>query len=317
MKIACFYPRSIASAWSISEGLVEGLRRIGHKTLSCPFDPLATVVSRADYPSRDQLDSCAAIFVSGPEHIFKFLHALYPDWKHMQVPKIALLHESVQREDYKMLDVALLKSCADTIFCPAFQDSAYGLNYMPFPVDTCMFHPTHGEAQTARRTHGAVFIGTPYGKRRDYYERHRLADLVKCANVKAIDLDGINVRASSRLLADAYRSIRLLVNLPTLSRLLVTKIGEAMACETCVLTPRLPHDAADNMREFVGGQDLVYYDPDDDDLADVIRHYLANDNEREQIARNGCKLIHSKHSLDNRLGEMLAVAGVGGATQAG
>ena len=237
MKIAVFYPRSITCAWSVSEAMMHAMHRAGHEPLDCGLDPALKSPDPRRYPPREVLATCDAILISGPEHIGKFLQVLYPDWRHVRVLKVAYLHESVRREDYGTLDLDRIKVTADVVFCPAVQDETFGLRYLPFPVDTATFNPGPAGGKGRRRPYAAVFIGTLYGKRQEYYEQMGLRGLVRVGKVQVVDLDGINIRASARLLAESYRAVRVLVNLPSLSRLLVTKIGEALACGTFVLTP--------------------------------------------------------------------------------
>jgi hypothetical protein len=309
MRIAVFYPRSIMCAWSVNEALVHVLRRMGHEPLDCGLDPEIKSPDPRRYPSRDVLAACDAILISGPEHIGKFLYTFYSDWQGLKVPKVAYLHESVRREDYGTLNLDRIRAMADGIFYSAIQDEVFGLRYQPFPVDTATFNPGPAPAEGRQRLYAAVFIGTLYGKRREYYERMGLQGLVRVGNVKVIDLDGINMWDSARLLAETYRTIHVLVNRPSLSHVLVTKIGEALACGTFVLTPTLSGDAVHNMREFVDGKGVVYYDPEKADLRRTVEYYLARDDECTAIAQEGCKTIHDRHSLDRRLTQILATVG--------
>src|SRR5439155_15671393 len=141
VRLAYWFPLNTFSAWSISPGAVDALRRMGHEVLACPCPIGAKTVNPDDFPSVARLNEMDGIILSGPEHIEPFLIALYADWRQIRAPKAAWLHETVQREDYGMLDLDAVKRRADVIFCPAVQDEAYGLRYLPFGVDTLVFTP--------------------------------------------------------------------------------------------------------------------------------------------------------------------------------
>lgn len=132
-----------------------------------------------------------------------------------------------------------------------------------------------------------------YKKRAEYIGRIGYP-LVRIQSVTSND-----VRKSFELLADAYCAPKIFVNLPAYSRLLVTKVTEVMACGTFLLTPRLDHPTAQrNMLPFENGRHLVYYDPEaPENLAAIIRHYLANPKEREAIAAAGQVEVVENHAM--------------------
>lgn len=55
---------------------------------------------------------------------------------------------------------------------------------------------------------------------------------------------------------------------------------------------------------FEPGADLVCYN-DYDDLLEKIEYYLTNEDERRQIAENGCRKVHGQHSMELRVREMI------------
>src|SRR5712671_7274715 len=127
---------------------------MGHQVTKCPIVPADTKISRSKFPN---LDDHGMALVSGPEYIGKHFRALYPERK---IPSVAWMHESVEREDYGMLDVDAIKRTADVIFCPARQDTKYGFEFIPFGVDTAMFYSSE-----APRDIELAFIGMIYPKR--------------------------------------------------------------------------------------------------------------------------------------------------------
>lgn len=60
---------------------------------------------------------------------------------------------------------------------------------------------------------------------------------------------------------------------------------------------------SDFMRHFVPGEDFVYYE-DNDDLINKIEYYLAHNDEREQIAKNGYDKIVKSHTFIHRVKEI-------------
>jgi hypothetical protein len=98
------------------------------------------------------------------------------------------------------------------------------------------------------------------------------------------------------------------VNLPALSRLLVTKIAEVMACGRMLITPSIDHPTGTrNMAQFEDGRHLVYYDSARPrDLADIVNHYLQHPEERDAIASAGRLEVRRGHTLEARLRAMIA-----------
>ena len=65
---------------------------------------------------------------------------------------------------------------------------------------------------------------------------------------------------------------------------------------------------------FVDGVNAAFYRFGDlDSLAAKIRHYLANDDERERIRRAGLEHTHAHHTYTHRMTEMLDVLRAEGA----
>jgi len=91
------------------------------------------------------------------------------------------------------------------------------------------------------------------------------------------------------------------MNLPALSNLYVTKLVEAMACRTFVLTPAIVH------RTLFDRNSLAFYSADDiHDAVRAAQYWVNHPEEREAVARNGFLEAHARHRLDQRLQEMLS-----------
>lgn len=54
---------------------------------------------------------------------------------------------------------------------------------------------------------------------------------------------------------------------------------------------------------FENGKDIVYFE-DKNDLMNKIKYYLTHDEERKQIARNGCEKVRRFHNYQKRFDEM-------------
>jgi hypothetical protein len=291
VRIACFYPASIYSAWSCSQGLVDTLRLLGHEVKDAPVDPNATKLSRREFPLLEEVD---LVLVSGPEHIQQHIAAIYPDFGKLKAKKLGWLHETVEREDYGKLPLEPLK-VYDTVYCPALQDEKFGLKYLPFGVDTNVFRPSGLEPHF-----DLGFIGLLYGKRQKWLSEAGIENL-RMARVEANGPMGTDVRWSALLLAESYRSFRVFLNLPTLSQLLVTKIYEVMACGVALVTPYVNA----NCDVFENGKHLQYYE---NNPKGIIQQLLESPEYCRTMAVQGMNEVHEKHSLKSRCEVLLASA---------
>jgi hypothetical protein len=320
----------------MSGGLVATLLRMGHDVTDIPIvpndkpNPMQLAAFKQRIPNIEELKSLDAIIVSGPEHVCPWLDIGYTKyaWKNLGVPKAAWYHESFFRDD-AMIDFNAVKWTADEHFFPAIQDAemhdqeafAEGhAHWLPFGVDTDVFCPRgsmHGQSGTwnLSKDFDVAFIGLLYDKRKGYLHalsRHKIPP-IRCGSVQVIDMDGFQFEESARRLASNYRRIRLFFNLPAMSRLLVTKVTEVMACGTFLVTPGLNTEdgSARNMDPFKSGEHLVYYRPSHPGgTAQLLNDYLGAPESREKIAAAGCAEVRAKHTLDIRLNEILAKLGV-------
>ena len=154
-----------------------------------------------------------------------------------------------------------------------------------------------------------AFIGLLYPKRQAFLQslvRHQVPPIT-CGNVAVNDLGGFAAEESARRLASNYRKIKLFLNLPAMSNMLVSKVYEVMACGTFLLSPMLPEDGDKNMTPFVSGKHLIYNKASNTPiLAQKLREWLEKDVERQAIAEAGCREVHEKHSLQQRMSDMLS-----------
>lgn len=311
MKISVFYPHSLFSAWSVSEGLCDTLFRMGHTVVKAPIDPSTTQLSRAKFPSLDVLNECDMVLVSGPEHIRKFIDALYHDFGKLKAKKVGYFHETIERSDYGRLDFENISKGFDALYTPAAQDEKYGMKFLPFGVDTEMFRRCQNAGTDycvcesgkdvcdlvgggEYRDRSAIFIGLLYGARAEFVKKHGLESLIQFGNCQVQDLDGVNIRKSVELYASELKRSKILVNLPSLCRHAVTKITEGAACGSVVVT----HKVEDERNHIL--KSGVYYESGEE-LKAILEDVLANDSKREEIARKQCEEVHSNHRLDQRL----------------
>jgi hypothetical protein len=326
VRVSVFYPHSLYSAWSVSMGLVDELRRMGHDVSDCGIVPNPEVpLKRSRYPKPEELKDYDLILVSGPEHLRPYIAALYPNFAKVKTKKIAYWHETVNRSDYGQLPYRDINAPFDAVFTPAVQDQELGMSWLPFGVDTGMFFPgacgfclgtgsdlnndaeevetckhcsgTKVTTQEPPKEYDACFIGLMYQKRIDFLKKNQIENL-KIGNVQVVDFNGFNSRLTAQLYANELFKMKVLVNLPSLCEHVVTKVTEAMAAGTAVVTPFMEGVGRENFKMFENGKDLLYYSENPKGLIES----LLNDAEfRGRLAMQGCKEVHEKHSLRKRL----------------
>lgn len=289
LRVAVFHPgSSIRSPYCCSEGLVEILQQLGHEVHS--FTNLGVTL--------EQLRSMDMILLSSLEwYAAKLIGSFGDAWQTIKAPKIAWYVESFERDDQNF-DFEACRRIADWHYFPAIQDAqTYGGTWLPFGADTSIFKPSN-----TPKLYDAAFLGTLYPKRADYVGRIN-ANIIRIQSV-----DDPDKRRSAELLAYACTTPKIFVNLPSLSRLMVTKVTEVMACGTFLLTPKIDHPAAlKNMEPFVDRRHLVYYDPArPEEIGELIAHYLAHEDERNAIAASGLAEVREQHTFLQRVQRILS-----------
>jgi hypothetical protein len=305
---------------------------MGHEVVDYAFpgnQPHDVDRIRAEAPSIDRLNSSDLILSTYHEYIVFWLAAIYRDeWKKIKVPIVARFDESMDRDDLGLpTRMPELKKWATHFSFPAAQDAEkFGGEWHPFGADTLIFNPTFpadcptcGEHQpkywrdAPEKKYSLAFIGTMYPQRQAYLQK--LANVgagltFHVGNAIVQDLSGIRERESVELLAENYRAIKIFFCLPPISRLLVEKIFDVMACDTLVMYPRLYGDAEKNLSIFEHEKHLVYYDIGYfANNVKQVRFFLDHPEEREKIARAGGELVRSKYTLEHLLDGLLAMPG--------
>jgi len=333
MRIAYFHTGTVLSSWSLFS-LGHTLRAMGHEVLegTIPTNAHGQVLQqlgRAEYqkvvagmPTLESLHKCDLILVAGPEYVAVWLNTLYGQdkWCDLKAPRAAFYLESSQREDVRFRYEAL----ADWYNVRFFPDPAdaqkFGGHYLKGSVDTAMFRPCLLEGQSGHvcghdcysrrmkeKTYDAAFVGSLYPKRVEFLTKllPLLPEVDFRANGVAVrDLGGECQREWAELLAKNIRQIKVHVALPSNNMtMMVARPFETLACGTFLLT----YNTQDN--PFRDGVHCRIYDPaKPEKLAEMIRYYIAHEDEREAIARSGYEELRKNYSTRQRLAEILDLA---------
>ncbi len=271
MNIAVFYP-SVETAWSITNGVSEAFKRMGHVVLDNTTD--------TSIPLADQ----DLIFVCGPEHLWQKLRTTYPMWDDLKMPKVGWLQETVEREDYELNPIAVgghlpvedLKRFTPYLFTPAIQDQKYDLIWLPFGVDTNVFYPRDKEPEA-----GILYSGSLYAKRRKFLEDFpEVREKARYQNFE-------NVTAY----ATAIATTDTVLILPCLSDTSNARTFEVLASGTSLVTAALQYE--DHI--FTHNTHLLYYVGDP-----CFEMHRARGAGRD-MAMRAYEEILKKHTIEHRL----------------
>ena len=317
MKIAVIYEGLLGAAWSLSDGLTSTLKRMGHQVEEWPLGRPHSRPLHAEY-----LKLADLILASGLEHYANNPPGMVAgiptkEWDAIKVPKVAWFHESFFRDD-RSFDFTTIRPHADFFFFPAFQDAVMfaGLNFgasevchwLPAGVDTEVFKVVDG----TNREIPAAFIGSFYPKRVAYLNsllRHIKVPFMAGGGVAVNDIEGVNPLETVKRLAYNYSRIQVFLNLPAYSRLLVTKVYEAMACGCMMVTPSLSGTAEANMDPFQHAKHIVYYKETNLGFVNqILREYIEREDDRRLIAACGQQEIILNHTLEQRLEKLLRLS---------
>jgi hypothetical protein len=294
-------PRAFPIPWP-GASLSNGIEFLSHTVQRATGGAVAPLGRQTYYNvSFERLKQADLIILSSAEHYAPALTRRYPRWSELRMPKVAWYCESFHRDD-RDFDFASCRPLVDRHYFPAIQDAEemHG-EWLPFSADVEVFKPNG-----ASPIHSVAFLGTMYPKRAEYLRSLRIPISL------LTPVSAWNTRRSFERLASAYSSTQIFLNLPALSRLLVTKVTEVMACRTMLLTPELDHPSAlGNMAPFESGRHLVYYAANKPaQLAELITHYLEHDEEREAIAEAGYQSVVNHHNLEQSLTRILRESGL-------
>ena len=79
---------------------------------------------------------------------------------------------------------------------------------------------------------------------------------------------------------------------------------EVMSAGSLILTDMGKNSGQDEL--FIDGEDYAVYN--DNNIVDIARFYLDNEDLRERIAARGRRLVHNAHTIGHRVDDLLAVA---------
>jgi len=258
MKIAAFYSDSPFAGWVQCQGFAEILERMGHEVIAIPV-PATYQVTQAQVDKINKpIDDCELILVSGPEWLRPWIQRFYPQWNTLKMPKVGWYHESFIREDFT-LDYFKYQDMFDYHFFPDKEDAArYKGEWLPLGVDIKLFHPFTDQGLIAEKERdiAVAFIGLMYPKRAEFFEQVKphLGDIqiqMRVAEraggglhpgIAVFDFQGLNIRRSMELLAETYRRIKVFVTFPSMSRVVVAKVLESLACGCTLVCPKQPID---------------------------------------------------------------------------
>jgi glycosyltransferase involved in cell wall biosynthesis len=344
VKIALFLIRNVLACHYSLFGYKDTLERMGHEVLEVAFPSNQVQITGhvlQSMPTIEQLMECDVILSTYHEYVQPWLDKLYPfdRWKQLmsKVPVLARFDESMDRGDLLLPQrVPTLKAWATHWSFPAAQDAEkFGGEWLPYGADTTIFKPWLRNRDTSfaelndkpdevlgKKEYDLAFVGSLYQKRHDYLLK--LANHIgknvtfHVGNVLVQDLSGSTCpcheqvraqrqRETTELLAENYRQIKIFFCLPPMSRLLVEKIFDIMACDTMVMYPRLA-DAGfqKNLSIFEDEKHIVYYDEGFyANNGKQVRYYLEHQEDIERIARAGGELVREKYTLEKMLEAML------------
>ncbi len=306
------------ASWLALGGYTAALERLGHLVLDCPFpgnQVMGVELLRQFMPTVEDLESCDAILSMFHEYTQPWLEAIYglENWQRVMraTQVVARFDESMDRADLLLPKrVPELLKWTHAASFPAQQDAKkFNGVWQPFGADVTMFNK---EDEIDKR-YDVAFIGSMYPMRAKYYQAlaREMPPFIQLRVGDAVvrDLSGPLPLACTRLLAENYRQIKIFFCLPPMSRLLVNKVFEVMACGTFVMYPQLPGDAAENMKLFEDGKHIVYYKGGyfKKNVAQ-IQYYLEHEEERETIAAAACAKVHGEHTLWQMLIELIGLA---------
>ncbi len=318
MKLAIFYPRNTYAGWYSLGGYGQTLARMGHHVIDCWLpgnQPHDLESQRLRLPALQTLDGCDAVLSLYHEYTQPWLKAVYgEDWLKLAAPVIARYDESMDRADLGLMGrMPELLAWAKHHSFPAAQDAKrWEGQWLPYGADTTMFDAFSEDGGTVgEKRYDVAFIGSLYPVRMTYLQKlaEQLPNTFRfnCGPVGVQDLTGMREPESTQMLAEEYRKIKVFFCLPPMSRLIVAKVFDVMACGTFVMYPRLPGDARENLSLFEDGRHIVYYEPGYlRENGKQIKRWIHDDAEREKIARAGCVKVREQYTLEKMLDAMLA-----------
>lgn len=282
----------------------RGLRQLGHDVVAAgppsdtvPIEAWREVDAELTYVSVDPEASLDEVFAATGG---------VPDWVLYLRPPTAFLPRGLRdcpvptvawfEEEFRYLDVFLRLAPYFDIVGTAYEqvqrtyasrgiDNGRLFNY----VTAAWLTPT-GDVRFRGRPTDVSFVGNTDSRA----ARLRGLDLEKLSRLAA---EGIRVDIRDRVylwdMMDVYARSKIVFQRSGQGPPHLTyRVGEAMSAGAMVLAKHPVH-ASGLPRPLVGGEHLVYY-ADFDEAAELIRHYLANEDERVAIAEAGHRYVREE-----------------------
>lgn len=286
---------------------------MGHEVYSGPLPPTNKVTAaqvaalKKACPTQEQLEACDLILICGAEYLQDWIRFLYPQWDKIKTVKAGWFHESLDYAAKKNVKYDDVLKYIDVPFLPNPQDAIdKKTKWLPIGVDTEMFKP----AAIPLKPIEVGFTGLLYEKRAKFLGTliPYVGDLeIRFGNIQLLgaDSDTHLFKRQTEILAQNYCAMEILLNLPSMSNVLVMKVIEAMACGTFVLTPEMPSLLHEKLG-FKDGKDLVFYqESKPKEVSDMLHYFLNHDDEREQIVKQGCKFVKENFRMEKRVEEII------------
>jgi spore maturation protein CgeB len=141
------------------------------------------------------------------------------------------------------------------------------------------------------------FVGRCYGERQNFIDTLRRNGI----NIATFGQGWANgSRVSQADLIRIYNQSKICLNISFASKEDKNQIKgrdfEAPGCGSLLFTK----DTKEIVEYFVPNEEIITYE-DANDAAEKIKYYLANENEREKIAKNGYERVMREHTIEKRL----------------
>jgi spore maturation protein CgeB len=154
------------------------------------------------------------------------------------------------------------------------------------------------------RIYDVSFAGQCYGERRSFVDKLK----GKGIDIRTFGLGWENSgRVSQSTLIRIYNQSKICLNISFASRggriQIKGRDFEAPGCGSLLLTK----DTKEIAECFIPGEEIVTYQ-DADDAAEKIKYYLANEDEREKIAKKGYERALTEHTWKKRLVDIFEFA---------
>ena len=178
-----------------------------------------------------------------------------------------------------------------------FQDAGSNVHWITQGLDPGEFSPRPTEKDI-----DVVFVGSREEKRERFVARLRRANI----EVTCFGNGWENDAVYQNELANIYQRSKIVLNFCREGSGFSIRVFQVMGTGSFLLT-----EYCTDLESFFERRVHMDWFRDDDELSDRIDYYLRNDFEREQLAREGCALVHQRHTWEKSLNSMMKIVGEG------